>query len=72
MTRGRVLKKFRGRPSYVVNQTNFTKRRTHRHKRSTGNFAAGAAGGGVGAPRSAPATPLQLEPHPPRSTKHDK
>ncbi|XP_047028885.1 uncharacterized protein LOC124636784 isoform X1 [Helicoverpa zea] len=38
---------------------------------STGNFAAGAAGGGCGAPRSAPATPLQLEPHP-RSTKHDK
>ncbi|KAJ8718500.1 hypothetical protein PYW08_002737 [Mythimna loreyi] len=39
---------------------------------STGNFAAGAAGGGCGAPRSAPATPLQLEPHPPRSTKHEK
>ncbi|PZC80461.1 hypothetical protein B5X24_HaOG214618 [Helicoverpa armigera] len=39
-------------------------------RRSTGNFAAGAAGGGCGAPRSAPATPLQLEPHP-RSTKHD-
>ncbi|XP_075979356.1 uncharacterized protein LOC142978708 isoform X2 [Anticarsia gemmatalis] len=39
---------------------------------STGNFAAGAAGGGCGAPRSAPATPLQLEPHPPRTTKHDK
>ncbi|KAJ0175122.1 hypothetical protein K1T71_009263 [Dendrolimus kikuchii] len=38
---------------------------------STGNFAAGAAGGGCGAPRSAPATPLQLEPHP-RTTKHDK
>ncbi|CAK1581006.1 unnamed protein product [Parnassius mnemosyne] len=38
--------------------------------RSTGNFA-GAAGGGCGAPRSAPATPLQLEPHP-RTTKHDK
>ncbi|KAM3965501.1 uncharacterized protein ACR2FA_000347 [Aphomia sociella] len=37
---------------------------------STGNFAAGAAGGGCGAPRSAPATPLQLEPHP--RTKHDK
>ncbi|XP_048484757.1 uncharacterized protein LOC105395940 isoform X3 [Plutella xylostella] len=38
---------------------------------STGNFAAGAAGGGCGAPRSAPATPLQLEPHP-RHMKHDK
>ncbi|CAH2049334.1 unnamed protein product, partial [Iphiclides podalirius] len=41
--------------------------------RSTGNFAAGgagAAGGGCGAPRSAPATPLQLEPHP-RPSKHD-
>ncbi|XP_063627319.1 uncharacterized protein LOC134798858 [Cydia splendana] len=37
---------------------------------STGNFASGAAGGGCGAPRSAPATPLQLEPHP--RTKHDK
>ncbi|XP_059061598.1 uncharacterized protein LOC131854486 [Achroia grisella] len=37
---------------------------------STGNFSAGAAGGGCGAPRSAPATPLQLEPHP--RTKHDK
>ncbi|XP_072938384.1 uncharacterized protein [Epargyreus clarus] len=36
---------------------------------STGNFASGAAGGGCGAPRSAPATPLQLEPH---SRKHDK
>ncbi|XP_021205933.1 protein Aster-B-like isoform X3 [Bombyx mandarina] len=38
---------------------------------STGNFASGAAGGGCGAPRSAPATPLQLEPHP-RSAKHEK
>ncbi|XP_068622845.1 uncharacterized protein [Battus philenor] len=40
---------------------------------STGNFAASAVGGagGGGAPRSAPATPLQLEPHP-RHTKHDK
>ncbi|KAL4717115.1 hypothetical protein ACJJTC_017002 [Scirpophaga incertulas] len=37
---------------------------------STGNFASGAAGGGCGAPRSAPATPLQLEPHP--RAKHDK
>ncbi|XP_047995858.1 GRAM domain-containing protein 2B-like isoform X2 [Leguminivora glycinivorella] len=37
---------------------------------STGNFASGAAGGGCGAPRSAPATPLQLDPHP--RTKHDK
>ncbi|XP_039758851.1 membrane-anchored lipid-binding protein YSP2-like [Pararge aegeria] len=37
---------------------------------STGNFAAGAAGGGCGAPRSAPATPLQLEPH--SRSKHDK
>ncbi|XP_053611971.1 uncharacterized protein LOC128676059 isoform X3 [Plodia interpunctella] len=37
---------------------------------STGNFPSGAAGGGCGAPRSAPATPLQLEPHP--RTKHDK
>ncbi|CAH2232191.1 jg12350 [Pararge aegeria aegeria] len=36
---------------------------------STGNFAAGAAGGGCGAPRSAPATPLQLEPH--SRSKHD-
>ncbi|XP_030028829.2 uncharacterized protein LOC115446344 isoform X2 [Manduca sexta] len=38
---------------------------------STGNFASGAAGGGCGVPRSAPATPLQLEPHP-RTSKHDK
>ncbi|XP_060804574.1 uncharacterized protein LOC106129671 [Amyelois transitella] len=37
---------------------------------STGNFPSGAAGGGCGAPRSAPATPLQLEPHP--RNKHDK
>ncbi|XP_052742370.1 uncharacterized protein LOC112048064 isoform X1 [Bicyclus anynana] len=37
---------------------------------STGNFASGAAGGGCGAPRSAPATPLQLEPH--SRSKHDK
>ncbi|CAG4935500.1 unnamed protein product [Colias eurytheme] len=37
--------------------------------RSTGNFASGA-GGGVGAPRSAPATPLQLEPQA-RASKHD-
>ncbi|XP_038221887.1 membrane-anchored lipid-binding protein LAM4-like isoform X3 [Zerene cesonia] len=37
---------------------------------STGNFASGA-GGGVGAPRSAPATPLQLEPQA-RASKHDK
>ncbi|XP_041981060.1 uncharacterized protein LOC121734503 [Aricia agestis] len=37
---------------------------------STGNFASSAAGGGCGAPRSAPATPLQLEPHP--RSKHDK
>ncbi|XP_032514312.1 uncharacterized protein LOC116767897 isoform X2 [Danaus plexippus] len=36
---------------------------------STGNFSTGAAGGGCGAPRSAPATPLQLEPH---RSKHDK
>ncbi|CAG9566122.1 unnamed protein product [Danaus chrysippus] len=36
---------------------------------STGNFSSGAAGGGCGAPRSAPATPLQLEPH---RSKHDK
>lgn len=42
--------------------------------RSTGNFAAGsAAGGGREVPRSAPATPLQLEPTPtPRNTKHEK
>ncbi|XP_046966458.1 GRAM domain-containing protein 2B-like isoform X3 [Vanessa cardui] len=39
-------------------------------RRSTGNFASGAAGGGCGAPRSAPATPLQLEPH--SRSKHDK
>ncbi|XP_013140312.1 PREDICTED: uncharacterized protein LOC106104727 [Papilio polytes] len=42
---------------------------------STGNFAGGAGGaaGGGGAPRSAPATPLQLEPHPRHSShKHDK
>ncbi|RVE47954.1 hypothetical protein evm_007362 [Chilo suppressalis] len=37
---------------------------------STGNFASGAAGGGCGAPRSAPATPFQLEPQP--RTKHEK
>ncbi|CAH4022553.1 unnamed protein product [Pieris brassicae] len=37
---------------------------------STGNFSPGAGGGG-GAPRSAPATPLQLEPQA-RATKHDK
>ncbi|CAK1542211.1 unnamed protein product [Leptosia nina] len=37
---------------------------------STGNFSSGT-GGGVGAPRSAPATPLQLEPQA-RPTKHDK
>ncbi|XP_045450295.1 uncharacterized protein LOC123659071 [Melitaea cinxia] len=37
---------------------------------STGNFSSGAAGGGCGAPRSAPATPLQLEPH--SRSKHDK
>ncbi|CAG4943905.1 unnamed protein product [Parnassius apollo] len=42
----------------------------HYIAQSTGNFA-GAAGGGCGAPRSAPATPLQLESHP-RTTKHDK
>ncbi|XP_073960216.1 uncharacterized protein isoform X2 [Choristoneura fumiferana] len=56
-----------------------TRRSHHHHLRvptpalpgqSTGNFAAGAAGGGGGVPRSAPATPLQLEPHP--RTKHDK
>ncbi|XP_026325887.1 GRAM domain-containing protein 2A-like isoform X3 [Hyposmocoma kahamanoa] len=38
---------------------------------STGNFAAGAAGSGCGAPRSAPATPLQIESHS-RASKHDK
>ncbi|GBP73747.1 hypothetical protein EVAR_46887_1 [Eumeta japonica] len=38
--------------------------------RSTGNFSAGGGAGGCGAPRSAPATPLQLEP--PRHVKHDK
>ncbi|XP_050685694.1 uncharacterized protein LOC126980151 isoform X3 [Leptidea sinapis] len=37
---------------------------------STGNFPTGA-GGGAGAARSAPATPLQIEPHA-RSSKHDK
>ncbi|XP_047505657.1 membrane-anchored lipid-binding protein LAM4-like isoform X1 [Pieris napi] len=37
---------------------------------STGNFSPGAGGGG-GAPRSAPATPIQLEPQA-RASKHDK
>ncbi|KAF9823825.1 hypothetical protein SFRURICE_013362 [Spodoptera frugiperda] len=75
MVRKKVGRKIRSHPSYLVPPPTTTLRRRSytytKYKRSTGNFAAGAAGGGCGAPRSAPATPLQLEPHP-RSTKHDK
>ncbi|XP_031763101.2 uncharacterized protein LOC113510812 isoform X3 [Galleria mellonella] len=75
MSRSQVPRKYRSHLGYpVLNVVTYStlsrRRRSYRHKRSTGNFAAGAAGGGCGAPRSAPATPLQLEPHP--RTKHDK